>query len=69
MLIKILERRVEELEHFQTNFLERLDSILVESYGLKKHCRRPTVLNGEARCPEKLPPTSKVSIKSLNPDV
>ena len=57
--LEIKERRVEKLE----KFIENLDNLLIQGYGLKKHCMKPTVTFGEPRCPTKLAPGSEEIIK------
>ena len=56
--MEIVERRVETLE----NFIKNIDRLLIEGYGLKKHCMKPSVAHGHARCPKKLAPRSKEMI-------
>ena len=41
-------------------FIENLDNLLIQGYGLKKHCIKPTVPFGQSRCPAKLAPGSQV---------
>jgi len=42
--------------------MEALELLCIARSGMERHCLVPDVLNGEAHCPEKLPPGSKCSV-------
>jgi len=56
--ISALEKRVADLE----KTLSGLEPLLVERYGLIRHCTTPVVKHGEAHCPDKLDPGARCSL-------
>jgi len=42
--------------------MEALELLCTARCGLERHCLVPSVQNGQARCPEKMPPGSKCSV-------
>jgi len=53
-----LEDRIKALE----TRMEYLETLCVARSGMKRHCLPPTVLNGNANCPEELPPDTTCTV-------